>query len=62
MSAILWDLDGTIQDSEPLFRESIRHGFIEVLGREPSGDEVSQDWPARCCHSDRVVRTIRRCD
>ena len=42
MSAILWDLDGTIQDSEPLFRESIRHGFIEVLGREPSGDEVGQ--------------------
>jgi len=39
---ILWDLDGTIQDSEPLAKEGTRHGFRAVLGREPTADEFAQ--------------------
>lgn len=39
---ILWDLDGTIQDSEPLAKEGTRHGFRTILGREPTEDEFAQ--------------------
>jgi len=42
MTVVLWDLDGTIQDSEGLAREGTRHGFKEVLGREPTEDEFKQ--------------------
>ena len=39
---ILWDLDGTIQDSERLAKEGTRHGFRTVLGRDPTEDEFAQ--------------------
>ncbi|WP_067621132.1 HAD family hydrolase [Alicyclobacillus acidiphilus] len=39
---ILWDLDGTIQDSETLAKAGTRHGFQQVLGREPTPDEFEQ--------------------
>lgn len=42
MTTILWDLDGTIQDSEPIAREGTRHGFQQVLGRDPTDAELSQ--------------------
>lgn len=42
ISVILWDLDGTIQDSEALAKEGTRYGFKQVLGREPTEDEFTQ--------------------
>ncbi|MHB1682590.1 MAG: HAD family hydrolase [Bacilli bacterium] len=42
MVTILWDLDGTIQDSESLAKEGTRHGFRKVLGRDPTEDEFAQ--------------------
>lgn len=39
---VLWDLDGTIQDSDSLAKEGTRYGFKQVLGREPTDDEFSQ--------------------
>lgn len=42
MQAILWDLDGTIQDSESIALEGTQYGFQQVLGRDPSADELSQ--------------------
>lgn len=39
---ILWDLDGTIQDSESLAQEGTRHGFRTILGREPTHAELAQ--------------------
>ena len=39
---VLWDLDGTIQDSESLAKEGTRHGFQLILGREPTVDEFAQ--------------------
>ena len=42
MKVVLWDLDGTIQDSEPLAKEGTRHGFLTVLGRDPTEDEFAQ--------------------
>ncbi|MCY0896007.1 MAG: HAD family hydrolase [Alicyclobacillaceae bacterium] len=42
MVVVLWDLDGTIQDSESLAREGTRHGFKQILDREPTIDEYAQ--------------------
>ncbi|MBD3921954.1 HAD-IA family hydrolase [Paenibacillus sp. PR3] len=42
IDVILWDLDGTIQDSESLAKASTRYGFEKVLGREPTEDEYEQ--------------------
>jgi len=42
MTVVLWDLDGTIQDSEPLAKASTRYGFEQVLGREPTQNEYTQ--------------------
>jgi len=42
ISVVLWDLDGTIQDSEMLAKEGTRYGFMQVLGREPTEDEFAQ--------------------
>lgn len=42
MKVVLWDLDGTIQDSEPVAKEGTRHGFRTVLGRDPTDDEFAQ--------------------
>ncbi|MBB3127055.1 pyrophosphatase PpaX [Paenibacillus rhizosphaerae] len=42
IAIVLWDLDGTIQDSESLAKEGTRYGFKEVLGREPTEDEFAQ--------------------
>ncbi|MBB3132234.1 pyrophosphatase PpaX [Paenibacillus rhizosphaerae] len=42
ITIVLWDLDGTIQDSESLAKEGTRYGFKEVLGREPTEDEFAQ--------------------
>lgn len=39
---ILWDLDGTIQDSESVAQEGTRHGFRTMLGREPTNAELAQ--------------------
>lgn len=39
---ILWDLDGTIQDSESVAQEGTRHGFRTILGREPTNAELAQ--------------------
>ncbi|MGM0883722.1 MAG: HAD hydrolase-like protein [Bacillota bacterium] len=39
---VLWDLDGTIQDSESLAKEGTRYGFKQVLGREPTEAEFAQ--------------------
>ncbi|WP_338055232.1 HAD family hydrolase [Sulfobacillus harzensis] len=39
---VLWDLDGTIQDSESLAKEGTRHGFRTVLGRVPTSVELAQ--------------------
>jgi pyrophosphatase PpaX len=39
---VLWDLDGTIQDSESLAREGTRYGFKQILDREPTADEYAQ--------------------
>lgn len=40
-SVVLWDLDGTIQDSESLAKEGTRYGFQQVLGRDPTDDEFA---------------------
>jgi pyrophosphatase PpaX len=42
ITVVLWDLDGTIQDSESLAKEGTRYGFKQVLGREPTEDEFAQ--------------------
>ncbi|MCR8630552.1 HAD family hydrolase [Paenibacillus radicis (ex Xue et al. 2023)] len=42
ISVILWDLDGTIQDSESLAKEGTRYGFMQMLGREPTEEEFAQ--------------------
>lgn len=42
ITVVLWDLDGTIQDSESFAKEGTRYGFKEVLGREPTEDEFAQ--------------------
>lgn len=42
MKVVLWDLDGTIQDSETLAKEGTRHGFLQILGREPTAAEFEQ--------------------
>lgn len=39
---ILWDLDGTIQDSESLAQEGTCHGFLTILGREPTNAELAE--------------------
>lgn len=41
MRTVLWDLDGTILDSEGLAKEGTRHGFLEILGRTPTADEFA---------------------
>ena len=41
-SVVLWDLDGTIQDSESLAKEGTRYGFQQVLGRDPTDDEFAK--------------------
>lgn len=35
---VLWDLDGTIADTLPLIRDSLRHAAVEVLGAAPPED------------------------
>lgn len=35
---MLWDLDGTIADTVPLIRDSLRHATREVLGEAPPDD------------------------
>lgn len=40
MKCILFDMDGTIQDSERLAAEANRHGFRIVLGREATPEEL----------------------
>lgn len=42
MRLILWDLDGTIQDSEPLAQAGTQYGFRAVLGRDPTEAELAQ--------------------
>jgi pyrophosphatase PpaX len=42
IEVILWDLDGTIHDSESLGKEGTSYGFRQVLGREPTEDEFAQ--------------------
>lgn len=42
MMVVIWDLDGTIQDSEQLAKEGTRYGFQQVLGRDPTEDEFAQ--------------------
>lgn len=42
ISVVLWDLDGTIQDSESLSKEGTRYGFKQVLGREPTEAEFAE--------------------
>lgn len=42
MIVAFWDLDGTIQDSEPLAREGTCYGFQQILGREPTEQEFAQ--------------------
>jgi len=39
---VLWDLDGTMQDSENLAQEGTRQGFRTVLGRERTSAKLSQ--------------------
>ena len=40
MRVVLFDLDGTLQDSESLATEGHRHGFRATLGREPTDQEL----------------------
>ena len=42
MIVLLWDLDGTIQDSETLAKEGTYHGFRQILGRDPTESELEQ--------------------
>ncbi|PWW05127.1 pyrophosphatase PpaX [Paenibacillus cellulosilyticus] len=42
VTIVLWDLDGTIQDSETLGLAGTRHGFEQVLGRIPTEEEYAQ--------------------
>ncbi|MFF2887816.1 HAD family hydrolase [Paenibacillus sp. NPDC057967] len=42
VSCILFDLDGTLQDSEKLATEAQRFGFRSVLEREATEEELSQ--------------------
>ncbi|BBH23585.1 hypothetical protein Back11_49300 [Paenibacillus baekrokdamisoli] len=42
MKCILFDLDGTIQDSEKLATEANRLGFRTILGREATTEELEQ--------------------
>ncbi|KRE34914.1 HAD family hydrolase [Paenibacillus sp. Soil522] len=42
MKCILFDLDGTIQDSEKLATDANRVGFRTILGREATDDELEQ--------------------
>lgn len=42
IDVILWDLDGTIQDSESLAKASTRYAFEQALGREPTEHEYAQ--------------------
>lgn len=37
-ATVLWDLDGTIADTVPLIRDSLRHAAVEVLGEAPPDD------------------------
>jgi pyrophosphatase PpaX len=40
-TVVLWDLDGTIQDSESLARAGTRQGFQSVLRRDPTQEEYA---------------------
>lgn len=42
IDVVLWDLDGTIQDSESLAKATACYSFEQVLGREPTEDEYAQ--------------------
>lgn len=39
MKVILFDLDGTLLDSEGLATQANRYGFETVLGRQPTPEE-----------------------
>ncbi|EQB72019.1 MAG: hypothetical protein AMDU1_APLC00014G0031 [Thermoplasmatales archaeon A-plasma] len=40
--AVLFDLDGTLLDSETLSEKATNYGFMEILGREITAEEHSQ--------------------
>ncbi|WP_433944910.1 HAD family hydrolase [Paenibacillus sp. SN-8-1] len=42
IKVVLWDLDGTLLDSEFLAKEGTRFGFQQILGRDPTEEEFSQ--------------------
>jgi pyrophosphatase PpaX len=46
MPAVLFDLDGTLVDSFPLITASFAHAVREVLGREPTVEELYRRWGA----------------
>lgn len=52
-TALLWDLDGTIQNSESLARDGTRHGFQSVLKRDPTPEEYAEltGRPARMVYT-----------
>lgn len=42
-ATVLWDLDGTIADTLPLIRDSLRHAVTEVLGHAPDEERLTRN-------------------